>query len=66
MKEIAGTGPPKVEVKEVAGNAVWGSRDKLYYLKQDQTKRPYQLYSHVIGTDSSKDELLFEEKDEKC
>lgn len=66
VKEIGGTGAPKVEVKEVAGMVRWGSRDMIYYLKQDETKRPYQVYSHMIGTDSSRDKLLFEEKDELC
>lgn len=43
--------------------AEWASDNKtMFYLKQDAAKRPYQLFSHVLGNKT--DELLFEEKDE--
>ena len=51
---------------EVAGSLRWGGNNSLYYLKQDSTKRPYRLYSHVLGTDPKEDKLLFEEPDEQC
>ena len=36
---------PPVEVKDTAGGIVWGkTKDEFYYLKQDEAKRPYQLW----------------------
>jgi oligopeptidase B len=51
------------ESLETSGCAVWGADDQvLYYMKMDDTHRPYQLYKRVIGN-SDEDELLIEEKD---
>lgn len=41
----------------------WASDNKtIFYLKQDEAKRPYRLFRHALG--SKNDELIFEEKDE--
>lgn len=43
----------------------WASDNKtLFYTKEDAAHRPYQVYKHQIGTDISKDDLIFEETDE--
>ena len=37
----------------------------MFYVKKDeQTLRSHKIFKHVLGTDSSNDELVFEEKDE--
>ncbi len=36
----------------------------LYYLRNDEAWRSYQLWRHEIGTDPSQDQLLFQEDDE--
>ncbi|MDI6779764.1 MAG: S9 family peptidase [Bacteroidota bacterium] len=41
----------------------WAADNKtLFYVKEDDAKRPYRLFRHVLG--DKIDELIFEEKDE--
>src|SRR5260370_31267376 len=42
------------------------SRDgkTLFYVTEDDAKRPYRLYRHQLGQPSASDQLLYEEKDE--
>ncbi|HEV3142749.1 MAG TPA: S9 family peptidase [Gemmataceae bacterium] len=52
--------PDKVEK---ISSAAWAADNKtLFYVTDDHAKRPYRLYRHQLG--NSKDELLYEEKDE--
>ena len=52
------------EKLEAYGSVVWGHDDKVYfYLKMDETHRPYQLYKHTVGTPHDEDVLLREELD---
>jgi oligopeptidase B len=38
----------------------------LFYVTEDpQTKRPHKLWRHTLGSDPSKDELVYEESDER-
>jgi oligopeptidase B len=47
------------------GRVLWGKDDStIFYLKQDETLRPYQVYRKTIGGKTHDDELLYEEKDE--
>jgi oligopeptidase B len=49
-------------IPKVVG-AVWAADNKtLFYATEDAAKRPYRLYRHVLGT--TKDDLVYEEKDE--
>ena len=52
-------------VGNVAGSIQWG-KDKttFYYLSQDEAKRPYKLWRHVVGTPQSEDRCLFTEDDD--
>lgn len=52
-------------IPEITGNLVWaGDNLTLFYSKQDpETLRSYQIYKHTLGTDSSKDVLIYEEPD---
>ena len=44
----------------------WAADNKtLFYTATDPAKRPYRLYRHVLGDDTARDALLYEEKDEK-
>jgi oligopeptidase B len=44
----------------------WAADNKtLYYVVDDEAKRPFRVYRHVLGTASASDPLLYEEKDEK-
>lgn len=53
-------------ITEVTGNAEWAADSKtIFYTRQDhETLRPYQIFKHIIGTDASKDSLVYEETDE--
>jgi oligopeptidase B len=53
-------------IPQVTGNLVWANDNKtIFYTKQDPvTLRSHQVYRHVLGTDASDDELVYEEKDE--
>ena len=43
----------------------WAADNRtLFYSVLDSAKRPYRLYRHELGTDSSRDALVFEEKDD--
>lgn len=54
------------EIPETTGGATWANDNKtLFYSKKDPvTLRSYRIYKHVLGTDSSMDELVYEETDE--
>jgi len=57
----------KVYPEHVArvSSAAWAADNKtLFYTTTDPAKRPFRLYRHVLGSDPSKDALLYEEKDE--
>ncbi len=53
-------------IPDVTGNMVWANDNKtLFYTKQDpETLRSHLAYRHVLGTESSSDVLVFDEKDE--
>jgi oligopeptidase B len=43
----------------------WASDGKsFFYVTLDAAQRPYRIHRHILGTDSTQDKLLFEEKDE--
>jgi oligopeptidase B len=48
---------------EKISSAAWAADNKtLFYVTDDHAKRPYRLFRHHLG--NSKDELLYEERDE--
>lgn len=53
-------------IPNTTGGAVWANDNKtLYYSRKDEeTLRSNQIFKHILGTDPSQDELVFEEKDE--
>ena len=53
-------------IPQFSGSVAWGNDNKtiFYARKDEETLRPYQIFRHVLGTDPSKDKLIFEEKDE--
>lgn len=57
----------KEQIPGTDGSIVWANDNKtVFYVKKDPTTlREFQIYRHVLGTSSSKDELVFEEKDER-
>lgn len=55
------------KIHDVSGEIVWGNdNETVFYVKKDpQTLREFQVYRHILGTDSNNDVLVYEEKDEK-
>lgn len=54
------------KISNTQGSAVWYNDNKtiLYVSKDPITLRSDKVYKHIIGTDSSLDELIYEEEDE--
>jgi len=55
------------KLEGTSGGATWASDNKtIFYVKKDpNTLRDNQVWRHTIGTDQSKDVLVFEERDEE-
>ena len=53
-------------LKNTTGSTAWTSDNKtVFYAKKDpKTLRSDEIFKHVLGTDVSEDELIYEEKDE--
>lgn len=53
-------------IENTTGGSAWSNDNKtIFYAKRDPvTLRSDKIYKHVIGTDVSGDELVYEEKDE--
>lgn len=54
------------KILNTSGNSTWANDNKtIFYTKQDpKTLRSDKVYKHKLGTDSSKDELVYFEKDD--
>ena len=54
------------KIENTTGGSVWANDNKtLFYTKKDPvTLRSSKIYKHVLGTDTTSDVLVFEEKDE--
>ena len=54
------------KIENTSGSITWANDNKtIFYTKKDEiTLRSSQIFKHVLGTDSSEDVLVFEEKDE--
>ncbi|HZI58925.1 MAG TPA: oligopeptidase B, partial [Verrucomicrobiae bacterium] len=61
------TGKDSDVVADKVGSVAWANDNKtlFYTVEDDKTKRQYQLYRHTLGSATGKDDLVFEEKDER-
>ncbi|WP_341901156.1 S9 family peptidase [Fluviicola taffensis] len=57
----------KEQIPNTDGSILWANDNQtVFYVKKDPTTlREFQIYRHVLGTSNTKDELIFEEKDER-
>ena len=46
------------------GGLAWAGETTLFYVKQDEAHRPYQVWRHTIGTQQAEDVLVYEDNDE--
>ncbi len=56
--------PDKIE--NTTGAITWANDNKtIFYVKKDSvTLRSHKIFKHILGTDTSQDELVFEEEDD--
>jgi oligopeptidase B len=55
----------KDEIPNCTGGSVWANDNKtLYYTVKDETLRAYKIFKHTLGTDPSKDKLIWHETDD--
>ena len=60
------TGKLLPETMERVTSVAWAPDNKtLFYATTDHAKRPHKIWRHTLGTDTSADALLYEEKDER-
>lgn len=61
------TGAVLNEKVERVGSVVWAAdnRTLFYTVEDEEQKRQFQLYRHVLGTPHTDDVLVYEEKDER-
>jgi oligopeptidase B len=61
------TGKDLPDTAEKVGSLAWASDNQtiFYTVEEEKTKRQYRLYRHKLGMDSAKDDLIYEEKDER-
>lgn len=52
-------------IPNTSGDITWANDNKtiFYTVKDKTTLLPFQVYKHILGTDISKDKLIYEEKD---
>ena len=65
VKDLS-TGKHYPDTVEDVGSVTWAPDGKtIFYVTHDHAERPYRVWRHVLGTDPSKDVMLYEEKDER-
>jgi len=66
IKDLA-TGESLPGTVERVGSVVWAADNKtlFYTVEDEEQKRQYQLWRHVLGEDFAKDVLVYEEDDER-
>jgi oligopeptidase B len=54
------------QIPITSGRAIWANDNKtvFYALKDEVTLRSYKIMKHVLGTDVSEDQFVYEEKDD--
>jgi oligopeptidase B len=63
IKDLATGKLVEDQLVKCAGFAWAGDNKTVFYVTEDDAKRPYRLYRHVLGTPKDKDVLIDEEKD---
>lgn len=52
-------------IENTTGGSVWANDNQtVFYTRKDESLRSFKIFKHKLGTDSSKDELVFHEEDE--
>jgi oligopeptidase B len=61
------TGKDSGVIADKVGSVAWANDNKtiFYSVEEEKTKRQYRLYRHTLGDAAAKDEMVFEEPDER-
>jgi oligopeptidase B len=61
------TGKDSAVIAEKVGSVAWANDNQtiFYTVEEDKTKRQYRIYRHKLGSEPGKDDLIYEEKDER-
>src|SRR5262249_39000052 len=62
IKELATGKLVEDKLVKIAGFAWSSDNQTVFYVTEDEAKRPYRLYRHRIGEPKDKDLLVYEEK----
>ncbi|HTW07926.1 MAG TPA: S9 family peptidase [Acidimicrobiales bacterium] len=62
-----GSGDDLVDVvDDVDYGSAWSTSGKsIYYVRPDKAKRPWQVWRHLLGTPAARDQLVYQEDDER-
>lgn len=53
------------KIENTTGTAVWANDNQtIFYTRKDAALRPYKIFKHKLGTDSSEDVEIYHEEDE--
>lgn len=64
IRPLAGQSPIDDQLDDVYYGFAWANDSRhFFYTRIDETMRPWQLWRHELGTDSSTDVLVFQEDD---
>ena len=51
-------------IEDVSYGSAWSADGRhFFYVRQDETQRPYQVWRHELGTDAAGDSLVYEQAD---
>ena len=59
-----GSDLPDIIERTTYGTA-WAGDDTIFYVRPDDTMRPFQVWRHTVGMDPSADVLVYEDADER-
>ena len=52
-------------IPNTTGKTVWANDNRhFFYIRKDKNLRPFQVFRHELGTDSSEDVLIYHEEDD--
>ncbi len=64
IKDLSSGELKEQPIQKTGGGLVWANDNKtFFYTTLDDTHRPYRLHRHLLGTEASQDEIVFEEPD---
>ncbi len=65
IKDLARGTLCDTSITKVTGDSIWtGDGKTIFYTIYDPSKRPYKLYSHLLGSARDDDRLIFTEEDQ--